>query len=224
VYTRVPKLLNEKQVEAVNELMDKSAFSEGAATGGPAVQEIKNNKQLDRGQAGDISEIDNMILQAIWNNALVHATVLPSKILHPYYAKYEAGMAYGPHVDNPVMGSNPRIRTDVSISIFLCDPEDYEGGELVVNSDLGDAAMKMPKGGAIIYPTGAIHSVKKVEKGERRVIVTWIQSMVADPYRRRMLYDIDMVCRSISQKMPQTDEHRTLMRTYGNLLRLWGEV
>jgi len=224
MYVRVPKLFNEDQLKSIDAAMADASFVEGRSTGGPAIQDIKNNLQLDRDTSGDLSDVDNMILQVMWNNATIRGAVLPKRIMAPYYAKYTEGMEYGAHVDNPIMGTNPPIRTDVSITVFLNSPDTYEGGELVVKSDVGDAALKLARGDAIIYPTGAIHAVNKVTKGERRVIVSWMQSMVADPYRRRMIYELDMVCQSLFQKMPHTEEHRILMRTYGNLLRLWGEL
>ena len=224
MYMRVPKLLTDAQMANVDALMADAVYVDGKATAGPGVQDIKNNLQLDRDQSGDPSDVDNMVLQALWNNTTIRGAVLPKRIMAPYYAKYTPGMAYGPHVDNPIMGTKPPIRTDVSITIFVSEPDSYEGGELVVKSDVGDAALKLPRGDAIIYPTGAIHAVNEVTGGERRVIVSWMQSMIADPYRRRMVYELDMVCQSLFQKMPHTEEHRILMRTYGNLLRLWGEM
>jgi len=224
VYVRVNQLLNEEQLTAVRALMDTATFIDGRTTAGPAVQDVKNNLQLDRDNAEGHAEVDDMITKVLWNNQTVRGAVLPKRMLAPYYAKYTEGMEYGAHVDNPIMGSNPPIRTDVSMTIFLDDPESYEGGELVIKSDMGDAAVKLPPGDAIVYPTGAIHAVKKVTKGERRVVVSWMQSMVADPYRRRIVYEMDMVCQSLLVKMPNTEEHRILMRTYGNLLRLWGEI
>ncbi len=224
MYVRVPKLFNEDQLEAIDAAMEQATFVDGKTTGGPAIQDIKNNLQLDRDESGDLTGVDNMVLQAFWNNSTIRGAVLPKRIMAPYYSKYTEGMEYGAHVDNPIMGTNPPIRTDVSITVFLNAPDTYEGGELIVKSDVGDAALKLARGDAIIYPTGAIHAVKKITKGERRVIVSWMQSMVADPYRRRMIYELDMVCQSLFQKMPHTEEHRILMRTYGNLLRLWGEL
>ena len=135
-------------------------------------------------------------------------------------------MAYGAHVDNPMMAAEtggPALRTDVSVTVFLNAPEDYDGGELQIKGDRGDAKIKLPAGDAVVYPTGAIHQVLPVTKGERRVAVSWMQSMIADPTRRRIVYELDLVCQSLHAKMPNSDEHRALMRNYGNLLRLWAE-
>lgn len=193
--------------------MADATYVAGKTTGGAAVQEIKNNLQLDRGKLGDLGTVDAMVLETLWTNKTIRGAVLPTRILVPYYAKYEVGMGYGAHVDNPVMGTDPMVRTDVSITMFLSEPDSYEGGELVVKSEIGDAALKLARGDAIIYPTGAIHAVNEVTKGERRVLVTWMQSMIADPYRRRMVHELDMVCQSLFEKMPNSEEQRILMRT-----------
>lgn len=223
MYIRIPKLLSETQVKAVNKMMDAAEFVDGKTTGGIAVQAIKNNLQLDRDASDGSANLDAVVLRALWNNPTLRSAVIPTQILAPYYVKYETGMEYGAHVDNPVMGRNPSVRTDVSLTLFLNGAKDYDGGELVVKSEVGDASFKLPAGDAIIYPTGALHAVKKVTRGERRVAVTWMQSMIADPYRRQMVYELDMVCQSLFRKMPDTEEQRVLLRTYGNLLRLWGQ-
>ena len=224
MYIRVSNLLDDDQLTAVDEMMAAATYVDGKTTGGPAVQDIKNNLQLDRGAENSLTEVDALVLQAMWSNVTIRAAILPKRIMAPYYVKYTEGMSYGAHVDNPIMGSNPQIRTDASMTVFLNDPDAYEGGELVVKSDVGDTAVKLKRGDAILYPTGAIHAVNEVKSGERRVLVTWLQSMIADPYRRRMVYELDMVCQSLFTKMPKSEEHRILMRTYGNLVRLWSET
>ncbi|NQW01802.1 MAG: Fe2+-dependent dioxygenase [Rhodospirillales bacterium] len=223
MYVRISKLLSDQQVKSINKVMDTATFIDGRSTGGVAVQAIKNNLQLDRDASDFPTELDTQVLSALWNHPTLRSAVIPTQIMAPYYSKYLVGMEYGTHVDNPVMGTPPAIRTDVSITIFLNDPKAYDGGELIVKSEVGDASFKLPAGDAIIYPTGALHAVNKIAKGERRVVVSWMQSMIADPYRRRMVYELDMVCQSLFHKMPDTEEQRVLMRTYGNLVRIWGQ-
>lgn len=227
MYVRVPKLLTPEQLAAVDQMMAKADYIDGRDTGGAAIKDIKNNLHLDRKSIKGIDTIDQMILHALSDNNTVRAAVLPKRILPPYYVKYTEGMAYGQHVDNPIMappGGGHPLRTDVSMTIFLSPPESYEGGELVIKSDLGDATVKLAAGDAMIYPTGALHEVRAVTRGERRAIVTWMQSMIADAGRRQIVYELDLVCQSLLRKMPNSDEHRMLMRNYGNLVRLWGEM
>lgn len=226
MYVRIPKLLNSDQIAMIEAMMADAPYVEGRETGGAAIRDIKHNQQVDRANCGAVEETDKIVLGAIAANATARAAVIPKRILPPYYVKYGAGMAYGPHVDNPMMaaasGGAP-MRTDASITIFLSPPASYDGGELQIKSDIGDAKVKLPAGDAIIYPTGAIHQVLPVTNGERRVVVSWMQSMIADTTRRQIVYELDLVCQSLLQKMPNSDEHRALMRNYGNLMRLWGE-
>lgn len=226
MFLRIPKLLNADHVAAITAMMAGAAFVDGMATAGPAVKGVKNNLQLDRGTSEGVKAADETIMRALAANGTVRGAVLPKRILPPYYAKYTEGMSYGQHVDNPLMAApagGPPLRTDVSCTIFLNDPDGYEGGELQIKSDLGDATVKLQAGDAMIYPTGAIHQVLPVTKGERLAAITWIQSLIADPTRRRIVYELDLVCQSLLHKMPDSDEHRTLMRNYGNLVRLWSE-
>jgi PKHD-type hydroxylase len=223
---RVPGLLNADQIGAVSAVMAKAAFIDGRHSGGPAVQDVKNNLQLDRDKSPGVADADAVILGALGQNATVRAAVLPKRMLPPYYTKYTDGMSYGPHVDNPLMGTGgggAPLRTDVSFTLFLNPPDSYDSGELQIKGELGDATVKLPAGDAVIYPTGAIHQVTKVTRGERLCVVGWIQSMIADPTRRRIVYELDLVAQSLHRKMPNSDEHRALVRNYGNLVRLWSE-
>jgi len=226
MFLRIPNLLNADQVASVIGMMTGAELVDGMATGGPAVKGVKNNLQVDRDKTDGIKAADETILRALAANGSIRGAVLPKRILPPYYAKYTEGMSYGQHVDNPLMSppaGGPPLRTDVSCTIFLSDPESYEGGELQIKSDLGDATVKLQAGDAMIYPTGAIHQVLPVIKGERLAVVTWMQSLIADPTRRQIVYELDLVCQSLMQKLPDSDEHRMLMRNYGNLVRLWSE-
>jgi len=226
MFLRIAKLLNADQIAQIVAMMDGARYKEGRETGGAAIQDIKNNQQVDRENSDGVAEADKLLLAALAGNGSLRASVLPKRILPPYYVKYTPGMAYGAHVDNPMMAAEtggPALRTDVSVTVFLNAPEDYDGGELQIKGDMGDAKIKLPAGDAVVYPTGAIHQVLPVTKGERRVAVSWMQSMIADPTRRRIVYELDLVCQSLHAKMPNSDEHRALMRNYGNLLRLWAE-
>lgn len=222
MYLRVPKLLSPDQVAEINKTMNSAPYVDGKETGGAGVQSLKNNLQLDRQGSREPLEIDTMLLECLWSNAVVRSALLPCDILAPHYVRYGKGMSYGAHVDNPVMGVNPGVRTDASITVFLNDPSDYQGGELVVKSEVGDVSFKLPAGEAVIYPTGAIHGVNPVTDGERRVAVTWVQSLIPDPAQRRIIYEMDIVCQSLFKKLPDSEEYRILMRTYGNLVRMWG--
>jgi len=221
----LPKLLDDEAIAAVDAILETAEYKDGAATAGQVAKKAKDNLQLDRDGTPDAAKLDEIILGAMWSNASFRAAAIPRKIMPPYVSKYTEGMSYGVHVDNPVIvAGDTAVRTDISMTLFLSDPEGYEGGELTVKSDAGETHVKLPKGDGVIYPTGELHAVRPVTSGERICAVTWVQSMVADPTRRRIAYELDLVCQSIARKMPDSEEHRVLGRTYGNLLRLWGEV
>ena len=222
---RVPALLDEERLAKIEGVLKKAVYGDGGATAGPAAKAVKTNLQLDTAKTPEAEQIARTILGAFWANGTVRSGALPRRILPPRIARYEPGMAYGVHVDNPVMVEGTlALRTDVSATVFLSDPKDYAGGELILRLESGETRIKLPKGDAILYPTGALHAVAPVTEGVRMVAVTWIQSIVADPFKRNLVYELDLVTRSIAQKMPDSDEARVLTRTYGNLVRLWGEV
>lgn len=222
MFLRVEKLLSEDELAAIDKVLAEAVFIEGAGTAGPAAGQVKNNLQVDRDRTTGVKDLDAVILGALSNNQTVRAVALPAKIAQPLFNKHGPGMSYGPHSDNPVMGVGRAVRTDISLSIFLSDPESYEGGELVVKSEVGDASFKLPRGDALVYPSGAIHAVREVTSGERLCAVTWIQSMVADGAQRRLLFELDRATVTVNKKLPDTEEARLLLKTYGNLVRMWG--
>ncbi len=227
MFLRIPDLLNDKQLATIDAMFEKASFIDGGVTAGPVAQATKNNLQLDRDatDAKLVEPIDRLFAETVMSNIIVRGGVMPRKFIRPRYAKYAEGMSYGAHTDNPLMMEGGlALRTDVSITVFLNDPSDYEGGELLVQSDTGETRVKLARGDAVIYPTGALHAVTEVTKGERRVAVSWMQSMVADPYKRQMLYELDLACRGVNEKMAGSSEARVLLRTYGNLMRLWCEI
>jgi len=227
VFLRVPKLLSEEQLATIDAALDQAVFVDGADTSGPVASQVKNNLQLDRGQtaADVIDPVDRMFAETVMSNIVIRGGVMPRKVIRARWAKYTEGMSYGPHTDNPLMMEGGlALRTDASITVFLSEPEDYEGGELLIQGDIGETRVKLARGDAVIYPTGAIHAVAEVTGGERRVAVSWLQSMVADPYKRQLLYEFDLALRGINEKMADSTEARVLLKTYGNLIRLWSEI
>ena len=133
-------------------------------------------------------------------------------------------MKYGDHIDDPVMGEGPRFRCDIASTIFLNEPEDYEGGELVINTAFGQHKVKLPAGDAVIYPASSLHHVAEVTKGERIVAVTWIQSLVREPEKRAILHDLNMVREKMLQASPDSEDTARIDHSYTNLVRMWAEV
>ena len=224
MFLRVENLLSEEQLAVADKVLAAGTFVEGGTTAGPVAQRVKNNLQLDKKKSEGAKDLDAVILGALSNNPLIKAVALPARIAEPLYNKHGSGMSYGPHSDNPVMGVGQALRTDVSISIFLSDPDAYEGGELTVKSEVGDVKFKLPRGDALVYPSGAIHAVTEVKSGVRLCAVTWIQSLVADATKRQLLFELDRACLIVNRKSPQTEEARLLLKTYGNLVRMWSRA
>lgn len=223
MFIQIPDLLDKDQVKTIVDALDKAKYIEGNTTvAGPAAA-AKNNLQLDRENSGDISEIDQIVIGQLSQAPAIRSGCMPKKILAPSYCKYEKGMAYTPHTDHPVMGNSPPVRTDISVVIFLSDPDSYEGGELAIKSEVGDISFKPEAGHAVAYPGGALHSIQEVTKGVRLVAATWIQSIILEPEKRQLLLELDMAAGLVGKSSPDSDESRILAKTHGNLMRMWSE-
>lgn len=220
----IPKLLNADALKIVDDVLAQATFVDGSVSAGEGAMQVKKNLQLDREKTKAATKLDELILQALQKSIPFQSAAIPKLIRQPIYSKYTEGMSYGTHVDNPFMGGNALMRTDLSMTLFLSEPDSYQGGELVIRTETGEARVKLPKGDAIIYSTGALHGVNTVTHGARLAAVTWVQSIIADPYRRQIVSELDVVCQSLTQKIPASEELHMLRRTYGNLVRLWGEV
>ena len=221
----LPKLLDAKALKTVDTVLSKAVFAAGALSAGETAKKVKNNLQLDPEKTKNADKLEHIVLEALRKNTAFQTAAIPKLIRTPMYSKYTEGMGYGVHVDNPVMGGGGvRMRTDLSMTLFLSEPGSYQGGELVIRTENGEARVKLPKGDAVIYSTGALHAVNTVSKGQRLAAVTWIQSIIADPYRRQIAAELDAICQSLTRKMPGSEELHMLTRNYGNLVRLWGEV
>jgi PKHD-type hydroxylase len=153
------------------------------------------------------------------------AGALPLKVATPFYARYTPGMTYGDHVDDPIMGTgNALYRTDIAITIFLNEPEDYDGGELTIRTPFGDQTVKLPAGDAVLYPASSLHQVAPVTRGERLVAVTWVQSLVRDPARRELLYGLNQAREKLLRTSPDAPETAQVNTAYVNLLRMWSDL
>jgi len=225
MFLHVKEVLNAEQLKKADKLIAGAPFvDEAAPVGKSAKKGVKTSQLLDRDKFEKIKELDALFVAGLNRNTAFRAACMPSRVLPPLVSRYEKGMAYGIRSDNPAMGNAPAVRTDISCTIFLSDPDSYEGGELIVKSEAGDTGFKLPKGDALIYPGGALHTVKDVEKGVRLAAATWVQSMVRSAAKRQLLFDLDMACAMVNKKNPDTDEARLLLKTYGNLVRRWADM
>lgn len=220
----IPSLLNPAQLAKMHEILRGGAFVDGRLSAGFAAARVKQNEEL--GQDPErIQRLIRILMASLGHHEAFRFGVLPHRVADPIFARYRPGMAYGPHVDDPIMGSGgPRFRSDVSMTVFLNPPEAYAGGELVVRTSFGEHRVKLPAGDAVIYPSSSLHHVAEVTSGERLVALTWIQSYVRDPARRELLYELSLAREHLLKTAP-TAEHTALVdRSYNNLVRMWGEL
>ncbi|MBE5321616.1 Fe2+-dependent dioxygenase [Pedobacter sp. MR2016-19] len=214
----ISNLLSETEVEDIRSLFKSGAFDDGRLTAYSAAKEVKSNLQLNP-QTQEHVAIQQNILAALNRNPLFRNAVLPHSI-HPFViSNYMPGMHYGWHVDSPVMGN--MIRTDVALTIFLNDPEEYDGGELELQTANGNILYKLNKGDAICYPCTQVHRVREVTRGERNVAVSWVQSLVKETVYRKMLFEIFQVTENLRSKALFEEEYLVLQQHYSNLLRMW---
>ena len=219
----LPKLLDQADVARVRDFMGNADFVDGKPTAGNLGAAVKENEELARATAGK-RELDAAIIDVLQKSPMFEAAARPKKYTQPIYNRYRPGMHYGKHMDHPVMGKpGDRLRTDMSITIFISEPDTYEGGELVVETEYGPKEAKLPAGDAILYPTVYYHEVRPVTKGERLAAVLWIQSLIKEPYQRAMLYELSMVADWLHKQHPESGPDKQLTKVQMNLLRLWAE-
>lgn len=193
-------------------------FVDGVLSSGWASRLVKNNEQLGAGPA--LAAAQDKVIATLKANPVFMGAALPRRFAPPLFARYEPGMQFGTHMDNPLMGPD-HMRADISVTIFLSEPDDYDGGELVMETTGGEAAYKLAAGSAIAYPTTVLHRVEPVTRGRREVAVTWAQSLVRRADEREILFDLDRVARSIFERDGKSEEFELINKTSANLKRLW---
>lgn len=220
----IKSLINEAQVQKIHEILAGTEFVDGKATAGAAAAKVKKN--LESALTPEKQQLLNRILMAsLGNNQQFKSFALPNRMADFIFSKYEPGMTYGDHVDDPIMGGGgARFRTDVSMTVFLNAPETYEGGELVVRTPFGDKKVKLSAGDAVVYPSASVHHVAEVTSGVRQVALTWIQSYVRDAAKRELLFELDQAREKLLTDNSEALEAKYVDRSYVNLLRMWAEV
>jgi PKHD-type hydroxylase len=222
----IPNVLSADQVARCRDVMQRAAWVDGRVTAGHQSEKVKNNLQLPE-TAPEARELGGMVMDALGRNSLFFSAVLPKEVFPPLFNRYDAGMTFGSHVDNAIRGylNTPlRIRTDVSSTLFISAPEDYDGGELVVQDTYGTHAAKLPAGDMIIYPGTSLHHVNPITRGSRIASFFWTQSMVRDVTKRSLLFDLDMAIVRLNRDHPEHHSIVELTAVYHNLLRQWTEL
>ena len=222
----IPGLLDASGVARVRGIVDGGEWVDGNVTSGPQAALAKNNEQLVEASAA-AREAGAIVLDALGKSPLFIAAALPLKIFPPLFNRYAGGHEFGIHVDNAVRiqrGSEFRVRSDLSITVFLEDPGEYEGGELLVEGQFGAQSVKLPAGDAILYPSSSLHKVTPVTRGCRVASFFWIQSMVRDDGARRLLFDLDSAVQRLAGQLGQDDRSVVeLTGVYHNLLRRYAD-
>jgi PKHD-type hydroxylase len=207
-------------------LLDAADWVDGRVTAGHQSGRSKNNQQLPEGHPSALT-MGDMILAALEHNPLFISAALPAKVFPPLFNRYRGGQSFGTHVDNAirqVSGTEHRVRTDLSATLFLAEPDEYEGGELVVEDNYGLQKVKLAAGSLILYPASSLHHVTPVTLGARLASFFWIQSMVRDDGQRTLLFDLDQSIQNLGQEMPDHPSVVQLTGVYHNLLRRWADV
>ena len=207
-------------------MLDASQWVDGRVTAGHQSAMAKHNLQLPE-EHPVARQLGDMILGALQRNSLFIAAALPLRVFPPLFNKYEAGQSFGNHVDNAirqVAGTAVRIRTDLSATLFLAEPDEYEGGELLVEDTYGVHSVKLPAGHLVLYPSSSLHNVRAVTRGARIASFFWIQSMLRDDAERTLLFDLDTAIQRLTVDIPDHPAALQLTGVYHNLLRRWADV
>ena len=222
----VPHVLNSEQLARCREIMKNASWIDGRVTAGHQSAQVKHNRQLAE-NSPEARELGDLVVAALERNPLFITATLPLRVFPPLFNRYEGGESFGAHLDNSIRqvpGTPLRVRTDISATLFLSAPEDYEGGELVIDDIYGEHAVKLPAGDMVVYPASSLHHVKPVTCGVRLASFFWVQSMVRDDGHRTLLFDLDMAINKVNQAIPNHSGVVELTNCYHNLLRRFAEV
>lgn len=223
---KIPSVLSAQQVRIFREKLDQACWVDGKITAGYQSAARKHNLQLSEDDPV-AREMSDTLLQILPDNLLFMSAAVPYKIFPPLFNCYREGNDFGTHIDNairPVPGTPHRIRTDLSMTLFMSGPDEYDGGELVIEDTYGSHAVKLPAGDAVLYPASSLHRVTPVTRGSRVASFFWIQSMVREDNQRSLLFNLDMAIQQLTQDHPKSNVIVKLTGLYHNLVRLWADV
>jgi PKHD-type hydroxylase len=222
----IPNVLNKEQLIKCREILNKANWIDGKLTAGSQAINVKSNLQLSENSEG-LKILRNIITQALRTNPLFISAALPNHIISPFVNRYENGGDYGNHVDNSILYDatiGKHYRTDVSCSLFFTDPEEYDGGEMVIEDTFGTHEIKLPAGDLILYPSTSLHRVEPVTSGVRMVSFMWTQSMIRSAWKRSILFELDNTIQSLRLKYGETQEAVNLSIHYHKLIQEWAEI
>jgi PKHD-type hydroxylase len=223
---QIPEVLSAEHVAGCRQLLEKNNWVDGRITAGHQSARAKDNLQLPEDNE-DARKLGDTILAALEKSPLFMAAALPLKVFPPLFNRYQEGQSFGNHVDNAirqVTGTPHRVRTDLSATLFFSNPDEYDGGELVIEDTYGVHSVKLPAGHLILYPASSLHHVRSVTRGARLASFFWIQSMVREDAERTILFDLDVAIQRLMSDVPDHPSVVALTSLYHNLLRRWADV
>jgi PKHD-type hydroxylase len=223
---QIPSVLTPEQVKQCRNILEEAEWIDGRVTAGHQSSQTKYNMQLPEEHEAT-KQLGALVLSALERQPLFMSAALPLKVFPPLFNRYQVGQSFGTHVDNAirqVTGTPHRVRTDLSATLFFSEPEEYEGGELIIEDTYGVHSIKLPAGHMILYPSTSLHNVTPVTKGTRLASFFWIQSMIRDSNYRSLLFDLDIAIQRIANDVPTHPSVLSLTCIYHNLLRCWADV
>ena len=222
----IPDVLTPAQTQEARALLDAADWADGKATAGHIAGKVKDNAQLSA-EHPVARQLGEVIVRALSSNPLFMSAALPLHFLPPMFNRYAGGQHYGTHVDGAIRqipGTGQRIRTDLSCTLFFANPDEYEGGELLIEDTYGNKSVKLPAGHLVLYPSTSLHQVTPVTSGARVSSFFWLQSHIRDDQRRSMLFDMDVAIQRMAMDHPEHSSVVSLTGVYHNLLRQWSEM
>jgi PKHD-type hydroxylase len=223
---QIPDVLTANEIARCRQVLDREEWVDGRITAGPQSARAKNNQQLPEDHPA-ARALGDLVIAALERSLLFMAAALPLKVFPPLFNRYQEGQSFGSHIDNAIRqinGSPYRLRTDLSATLFLSEPDEYDGGELAVEDTFGVHHVKLAAGNIVLYPAASLHHVRPVTRGTRIASFFWIQSMVRDDGKRTLLFDLDMAAQQLSHDLPDHPTALQLTGIYHNLLRRWADV
>lgn len=222
--SEIPNLLSQIDLANIKSLIANAQWQSGKLSAGSQAHALKQNEEMDQ-SCESWNSINQLLIPQLYSHPNFQSMAIPSKVSAAYVSRCSVGMHYGQHIDDPIMGNqNALYRSDIAITVFLSEPETYEGGELTIQSRFGPVAIKLPAGSAVIYPASSLHEVTPVKQGERIVCALWAQSMIRDSQQRELLHELDEARQALLQSTPNAKVTKKVEQVYANLLRMWAEV
>jgi len=220
---RIKQLISDPDLIKIQQILQQAKFRDGKLSAGLRAQQVKNNQEISKEDV-HLDELNSLVMNNLVRHPIFQRGALPHRVAVPFYVRYEKGMHYGEHIDDPIMGPSERYRSDLAVTVFLNEPHDYQGGELIINTSYSEQSIKYAAGDVVMYPANTLHRVATVTEGVRLVAVTWVQSMVRSNEQRELLYQLSQTRDRLMRKQPDSEECKTIDHVYVNLVRMWSEV